>query len=87
MDIGMLWFDSDEDLDVSVRIEKASKYYRSKYGRKPNLCYLHPSTGGTGVPKIIGDLKVITSQTVLPDHFWLGIEKVEPAKVQSEFIS
>jgi hypothetical protein len=37
------------------------------------------------MPKIIGGLKVITSQTVLPDHFWLGIEKVEASVVQSKF--
>jgi hypothetical protein len=84
MDIGMLWFDSDNNLDVSVRIKKASQYYRTKYGREPNLCYVHPSTGGTGVPNIIGDLKVVTSRTVLPDHFWLGIEKAEVAKAQSK---
>ena len=84
MDIGMLWFDSDNNRDVSARIKQASKYYRSKYGREPNLCYVHPSTGGTGIPKLVGGLKVITSQTVLPDHFWLGIEKVEASEVQSK---
>jgi len=85
MDIGMLWFDSDSNRDVSVRIKQASKYYRSKYGREPNLCYVHPSTGGTGIPKIVGELKVITSQTVLPDHFWLGIEKAEASEPRSMF--
>jgi hypothetical protein len=80
MDIGMLWFDSNNNRDVSARIEQASRYYRTKYGREPNLCYVHPSTGGDGVPGIIAGLKVITSQTVLPDHFWLGIEKPESSK-------
>lgn len=75
MDIGMLWFDSNDNQDVSIRIKQASDYYRSKYGREPNLCYVHPSTGNSGIPKVIDGLKVITSQTVLPDHFWLGIEK------------
>ena len=85
MDIGMLWFDSDSNQDVSVRIKQASTYYTSKYGREPNLCYLHPSTGGTGIPTNIDGLKVVTSKTVLPDHFWLGIEKTEVSNVQSAF--
>lgn len=82
MDIGMLWFDSDTKQDVGIRIKRASTYYRSKYGRKPNLCYVHPSTVDAGIPMDIDGLKVLTSHTVLPDHFWLGIDKTEATKAQ-----
>jgi hypothetical protein len=84
MDIGMLWFDSNHQQDVSVRIERASTYYRSKYGREPDLCYVHPSMLVGAIPKEVAGLKVRTSQTVLPDHFWLGIEKAEASKIGSK---
>lgn len=75
MDIGMLWFDSNHQQDVSLRIERASSYYKSKYGREPELCYVHPSMLGGLTHNEVGGLKVKTSQTVLPNHFWLGVEK------------
>jgi hypothetical protein len=84
MDIGMLWFDSNRQQDVCVRIERASTYYRSKYGRAPDLCYVHPSMLAGEIPKEIAGLKVQTSQTVLPDHFWLGIEKAKAQKARSK---
>jgi hypothetical protein len=84
MDIGMLWFDSNHQQDVSVRIERASTYYRSKYGRKPDLCYVHPSMLCGAILKEVDGLKVRTSQTVLPNHFWLGIEKAEASEAHSK---
>jgi hypothetical protein len=80
----MLWFDSNAQQDVGTRIRRASTYYRSKYGREPNLCYVHPSTFGSGPPQDIDGLKVLTSHTVLPDHFWLGVGKTEGTKVQTK---
>jgi hypothetical protein len=84
MDIGMLWFDSNHQQDVRVRIERASSYYKSKYGREPDLCYVHPSMLVGAIPKVVGGLKVRTSQTVLPNHFWLGIDKAESSKLHSK---
>jgi hypothetical protein len=84
MDIGMLWFDSNHQQEVRVRIERASMYYKSKYGRKPDLCYVHPSMLSEAFPKEVDGLKVRTSQTVLPNHFWLGIEKTETKRVHSK---
>ncbi len=80
----MLWFDSNHHQDVSVRIERASSYYKSKYGKTPDLCYVHPSTLRGAILKEVNGLKVRTSQTVLPNHFWLGIEKTEASKVHSK---
>jgi len=84
MDVGMLWFDSNHQQDVSVRIEKASMYYKSKYGRKPDICYVHPSTLCEAIPNEVDGMKVLMSQTVLPNHFWLGIEKIEALEVHSK---
>ncbi len=77
MDVGMLWFDSDQQRDMRTRIERASSYYQTKYGRKPNLCFIHPATACDGTPREVNGLRVLTCTTVLPNHFWLGIEKVE----------
>jgi hypothetical protein len=84
MDVGMLWFDADRQQDIYSRIQRASTYYRSKYGRNANLCYVHPSTVGSAYPKEVDGLKVLTSQTVLPDHFWLGVERNEKKQIHPQ---
>lgn len=80
MNVGMLWYDSDSGKDVGTRIQRASEYYRSKYGREPNLCYLNPVTGESELPQSVGGIKIETSAMVLPDHFWIGVEKAENGK-------
>ena len=42
MDIGMLWFDNDQNMDLQAKIERAARYYHDKYGQTPNLCFVHP---------------------------------------------
>ena len=43
MDIGMLWFDNDKQSDLPSKIESAAEYYLTKYGIRPNVCFVHPS--------------------------------------------
>ena len=43
MNIGMLWFDNDPKTGLDKKIERAAAYYRTKYGRTPTLCFVHPS--------------------------------------------
>jgi len=43
MNIGMLWFDNDPKSNIDFKIERAAAYYRTKYGRAPTLCFVHPS--------------------------------------------
>jgi hypothetical protein len=43
MNIGMLWFDNDPKADLPAKIERAAKYYQNKYGKRPTLCFVHPS--------------------------------------------
>lgn len=82
MDVGMLWFDADRKCDLNAKISRASDFYRSKYGRKPNLCFLHPNTAGESHPQEVNGLRVQTSKLVLPDHFWLGVDKLEKNQVK-----
>jgi threonyl-tRNA synthetase len=73
MSIGMLWFDNDHKADLATKIERAAKYYHSKYGKVPNLCLVHPKTLGNDLWKGKG-IEVKATRSVLPDHFWLGVE-------------
>ena len=72
MDIGMLWFDNNTKVELPVRIEKAAAYYQKKYGRKPTLCFVHPSMLSDSLEKADG-IEVKPHQMVLPNHLWLGI--------------
>lgn len=82
MKIGMLWFDNDKQTDLVTKIENAADYYQQKYGLRPNTCYVHPSMapGGDGAAAQddenlveAGNVRVKTSQTVLPNHIWIGV--------------
>lgn len=79
MNIGMLWFDNDPKAEFNAKIERAARYYHEKYGRTPNLCFVHPSMLGNGhskedsTPLKSGNIVVRPSRSVLPNHFWIGV--------------
>ena len=77
MNIGMLWFDSNQELAVSDRVERAANYYKKKYGRIATLCFVHPST--LTEPSKAGRTEIQPMDAVQPNHFWLGI-KPEPSE-------
>ncbi len=72
MNIGMLWFDSNDAIAVSKRVERAANYYKEKYGRVATLCFVHPST--LTEPSQVGRTEIQPMDTVQPNHFWLGIK-------------
>jgi hypothetical protein len=84
MNIGMLWFDNDPKTDLATKIEHAAEYYRKKYGKRPNLCFIHPSMappqpeasqsqdGATAV-FTSGNVEVRITRSVLPNHLWIGV--------------
>lgn len=72
MNIGMLWFDNDTKSELSSKIQRAATYYQQKYGKTPNVCFVHPSMIPANTqPKL--NLELRTTRSVLPNHFWLGI--------------
>ena len=81
MNVGMLWFDNDPKAGLAIKIEKAADYYRTKYGRNPTLCYVHPSmlpattSAGAEQPPTLkaGGLEVRSTHSMLPNHFWIGV--------------
>jgi hypothetical protein len=46
MNVGMLWFDNDPKSNLDLKIERAASYYRTKYGRSPTICFVHPTMLG-----------------------------------------
>jgi hypothetical protein len=87
MNIGMLWFDNDPKTEVGAKIDRAASYYRNKYGRAPNLCFVHPSmlgvttpSNGNGSPRG-GAIEVRTSASIRPNHFWIGVDgTIQPSE-------
>lgn len=46
---GLLWFDDDPRRSVGEKAAAAARRYVEKFGRLPNVCYVHPSMlGGEG---------------------------------------
>ncbi len=74
MNIGMLWFDNDPKVELGLKIERAADYYRKKYGKTPDLCFVHPSMMGEHKPAS-GKIEVRSSRSVLPHHLWIGIHQ------------
>ena len=71
MDIGMLWFDNDPKTDLVTKLTNASIYYQMKYGKAPNLCFVHPSMIAQFLEKPKG-LEIRQNPVIRPHHFWLG---------------
>jgi hypothetical protein len=83
MNTGMLWFDNDPKTALNAKIERAAAYYQKKYGRKPNLCLIHPNALNGEKPengKTAGPVSNDSGVTirpyrpVLPGHLWIGVE-------------
>jgi hypothetical protein len=74
MKIGMLWFDNDPKADLKTKIGRAAAYYKQKYGSTSNLCFVHPSMLPGTTTLQIGGVAVKHNRSILPNHFWIGVE-------------
>jgi len=83
---GLLWYDDDPGRDLAEKIRRAAQRYRKKFGRSPNICYVHPSVMSSLVPEgngegqgdkaqKVGGMQVASLPSVLQHHFWLGQEE------------
>ena len=89
MKIGMLWFDNDPKLGLDAKIERGASYYNDKYGKPPTVCFVHPSmipeisnnessdTRSVKINASSGGLTIRSNQTVLPNHFWIGVNGIK----------
>jgi hypothetical protein len=73
MEIGMLWFD-DSHLSLTEKISRAVAFYDEKYGRAPTLCLANPITVNGG-ERIVAGVQVRQARTVMPNHFWIGVDE------------
>lgn len=72
---GMLWFDNSDQRDLAGKIERAAQYYTTKYGSRPTLCYVHPSALlNQKLPITLEGIEVRATNSVITNHFWLGID-------------
>ena len=80
--IGMLWFDNDPKKAVRAKIIEAADYYRQKYGQVPNYCEVSPQILESEMK--IGILTARPSQSIHPNHFWIGRKENDPANKNNE---
>lgn len=78
MQTGLMWFDNDPRTALAVKIEKASDYYKRKYGRLPDLCLVNPSMLGDSPVETVEQrgvrITIRPYRPVLPGHLWIGVE-------------
>ena len=72
MNIGMLWLDADQMRPFDEKVSRAADYYREKYGRSPELCYVNNKM--LAEEKSIGRIEVKPIKSVQVNHFWLGMK-------------
>lgn len=75
MNIGMLWFDNNPKTDLASKVSEAASYYQKKYGRRPNLCFVHPSLFGQDAKGANG-IEVRPNLNIQRNHLWLGLEEL-----------
>lgn len=79
MTTGMLWLCTKPSLAENVRA--AAERYEKKYGRKPELCLVHPKMLTDKID--IDGMTVRPYRPVLPGHLWIGFEEMPTEKVEA----
>ena len=70
MNTGMMWLDVDAKRPLNEKVERAAEYYKTKYGKKPNLCFVNPQTVEEETK--VGKIVVRPVNNIMRYHFWLG---------------
>ena len=73
MEIGMLWFDNDKQVDLNIKVKRAADYYKKKYRKKPTLCFVNPETNPNNLEKS-NNIEIRETSTMLKNHFWIGVK-------------
>jgi len=71
--IGLLWFDESGTLEQ--RVERAVRRYTEKFGRRPTVCYVHPSMLNEPGPTLAAGVRLAPRRSVLRDHFFVVREE------------
>lgn len=76
MKTGLLWFDDDPRRQLEDKVLRAAAHYERKYGRAPDLCFVHPDAfdgNGKRANKKVNGIEIRPGRSVLPHHFWIGV--------------
>lgn len=73
MNEGLLWLDADKKRDLAEKVARAAARYAEKFGQRPNLCHVHPST--LDGPIELDGVRVVPAPNILKHHFWVGVEE------------
>jgi hypothetical protein len=71
MNTGRLYFDNSK-IPLAKKIAARIADFEKRYGRKPNLCLVHPSL--MEWQQFPEGITVRPYRPVLPGHVWIGIE-------------
>jgi len=87
--IGLLWFDDDPRRGLEDKVGRAAQRYREKYGRWPNMCYVHPQVVADHLGQELRvacssrkprtTIRVVSAPNILLHHYWLG-ESIKQTK-------
>lgn len=81
----LLWFDDRTNTPIADKLQRAAAHFEAKHGQRPTICAINPlmaAAAGLQGPAVIAGMQIKTSQNVLTNHFWLGVEaepEQEPA--------
>jgi hypothetical protein len=74
MKTGMLWFDNDPKTDLITKVSQAAVYYHHKYGKQPDLCFVHPSMYMEASARF-KEIEIRPNRLIMPHHLWMGIQE------------
>ncbi|PWH12300.1 MAG: hypothetical protein DDG60_13865 [Anaerolineae bacterium] len=78
MNVGMLWLASEKTASIPAMVAHAAEHYRQKYGKSPNLCFVHPSLlENAAQPEQPPPITVKPDKTILPGLLWIGVEDTD----------
>lgn len=74
MNIGMMWFNDNPKIPLSAKVLEAAEYYRTKYGKSPDLCLVNPAM--LAEPQMReGKVIIRPLSSILPHHLWIGVDE------------
>lgn len=65
------WFDDTPKRSLEEKVSRALAHYRKADNFQADTVWVNPAT--PDVPETLAGLRVKTSKTVLPMHFFLGV--------------
>ena len=72
MRTGLLWFDGSSERTAQEKIAAAVERYRTKFGVRPNACYVNPDLLTAERVEVKG-VHIVGAANILPHHFFLGV--------------